>query len=116
MMAKKSISSAEALKANTAALKAHTRELRRHTAALMAHTVALTPATVKRFVYGVLGAPLTLPDTTKLAALGYDVGALSGLAAEINDQHWQGVQVQVAAIQRCTAIANVIAVVAAARG
>jgi hypothetical protein len=110
-MAKKSISSADALKENTAALKAHTRALKAHTAAL----AALTPSTVMQFVYGVLGAPLTLPPSTTLAALGWDPGSLSGLAQEINDRNWHGKQVDVGAIQRCKTISDVIAVVAAAK-
>jgi hypothetical protein len=85
-MAKDSISNGDALKANTAALAAHTQALNQSTAALVAHAAALTPSTVKQFVYGVLGAPLTLPDTTTLAALGWDPGSLPGLAAKINDQ------------------------------
>jgi hypothetical protein len=59
-------------------------------------------------------APLTLPDTTTLAALGWDPGSLPGLAAKINDQDWHGVEVDVGAIQRCADISDVIAVVAAA--
>jgi hypothetical protein len=113
-MAKDSISNGDALKANTAALAAHTQALNQSTAALVAHAAALTPSTVKQFVYGVLGAPLTLPDTTTLAALGWDAGSLPGLAAKINDQDWHGVEVDVGAIQRCGDISDVVAVVAAA--
>jgi hypothetical protein len=114
MMAKKSISSADALKENTAALKAHTQELKRHTAALMAHTAALAPTTATKFVYGILPAPSTLPASTALAKLGWTVSSLSGLAARINAQHWHGVHVDTALIQRCTTIADVVSAVAAA--
>ena len=113
-MAKNSISNPDTLKENTEALAAHTQALKQNTAALAAHTAALLPSTVKQFVYGVLSAPLTLPETTTLAALGWDAGSLPGLAAKINDQDWHGVEVDVGAIQRCADISDVIAVVAAA--
>jgi hypothetical protein len=112
-MAKKSISSADALKTNTAALKAHTQALKQHTAALLAHTAALPPTTAKQFVYSVIPAPSSEPTTTPLAKFGWNAGNLGGLADRINAQHWHGVHVDRGLIQQCTTIAEVISAVEA---
>ena len=112
-MAKNSISSADALKANTAALKAHTLALKQHTAALVAHTAALPPTTATQFVYSMIPAPSSLPPTTPLAKFGWNAGNLGGLASRINAQHWHGVHVDTGLIQQCTTIADVISAVEA---
>jgi hypothetical protein len=133
-MGKKPVSNAEVLKKHTAALQHHSEQLKLHTDAIAANTAsnkamasALTkqsnalaatiPATARQFVYSVLadfGLKTPVPDTTKLADLGFDVPALAGLADEINGRHWKGVHVDTGAIQACVTIANVITVVAAA--
>jgi aryl carrier-like protein len=99
------------LKENLSAVARHTKELNRNSAALAAHTAILSHVSAKQLVYSVLQEPLTLPEKTKLSALGLDFLALAGTAARIRAR---GVKVDTGLVQACTTVGDLVKVVAAA--